>query len=116
MNKSLCSRCHTVQPYNEIKVPIKYGFNDKDHVLIDGIERVCVVCGYHVDDIEVSRINHDIAKEALENGKGYTVAPSIDRRGIEDGADENKDNAAGVEYKDSTQIETDEMAAGAKIA
>lgn len=116
MSKSLCSRCHTVQPYNEIKVPIKYGFNDKDHVLIDGIERVCAVCGYHVDDIEVSRINHDIAKEALESGKGYTVAPSIDRRGIEDEADENDDNAAGVEYEDSTQIETDEMAAGEKIA
>lgn len=71
--KCLCSKCCTVQPCEDVKVQINYGFNDKKHVLIEGIERVCKVCGWHVDDIEVSKINHDLAVKALEAGNGITT-------------------------------------------
>ena len=68
---SLCSKCCKVQPYNEITVPIKYGFNDKKHVLIQGVERICTVCGWHVDDIETTQINRQLALDALEAGNLY---------------------------------------------
>lgn len=62
----VCSRCHAMQSYKEITVPIKYGFNCKKSVLIDGIERVCSVCGWHVDDIETCKINRELAEKCLE--------------------------------------------------
>ena len=68
----VCNKCHSMQTYYEINVPIQYGFNSKQSVLIEGIERVCSVCGWHVDDIETTRINHDIAVSLLNgetNGK-----------------------------------------------
>ena len=64
--KTLCSKCCKEQPYEEKTVKINYGFNDKEHVLIDGIERICTVCGWHVDDIETSALNRDIALKALQ--------------------------------------------------
>ncbi len=73
---SICSRCHTIQPYNEIRIPIKYGFNDKQHVLIDGIEHVCSVCGWHVNDIETTQINKKLAEEALQAGRLYKESQS----------------------------------------
>ena len=64
--KCPCNKCHKMQTYNEITIPIQYGFNCKKSVLIDGIERVCSVCGWHVDDIETWEINKEIAESALQ--------------------------------------------------
>ena len=64
----LCSRCHKMQPYKEITVPIKYGFNCKISVLIDGIERICSVCGWHVDDIKTTEINQINAEKKIADG------------------------------------------------
>ena len=61
----VCNKCHKEQPYIEQTVPIQYGFNCKKTILIEGIERVCAVCGWHVDDIEVSRINKEIAEKEV---------------------------------------------------
>ncbi len=91
MSKCLCSRCGQLQTYKEITIPIKYGFNDKQHVLIDGIERVCTVCGWHVEDIETTEINRQIALEALKSGhiykeeKGDTVNASGEAKSESDG-------------------------------
>ena len=64
-NKCVCNKCHKTQTYLEVKIPIQYGFNTKKSVQIEGIERVCSVCGWHVDDIETTRINSEIAKSML---------------------------------------------------
>ena len=68
-NKCLCSNCHKMQTYKEIQIPIKYSFNMKTDLLIDGIERVCSVCGWHVDDIETTRINREIAENKLKENE-----------------------------------------------
>ena len=65
----VCSRCHAMRPYIEQIVPINYGINCKTKVLIDGIERVCSVCGWHVDDIETCKINKEIAEKAMVEAK-----------------------------------------------
>ena len=66
-HKCVCNKCHKEQTYVEVSVPIQFGFNCKQKVLIEGIERRCSVCGWHVDDIEVSRINTEIAEQELAN-------------------------------------------------
>lgn len=65
--KCVCNKCHKEQPYIETTVQIQYGFNCKQSVLIDGIERVCSVCGWHVDDIMTTEINSETAKNNLKN-------------------------------------------------
>lgn len=65
----------TVQPYNEVEKPIKYGFNDKKYIIINGIERVCSVCGWHVDDMATTEINRQRAIEAQNGDKRYAVSP-----------------------------------------
>ena len=67
--KTLCSWCHKTQPYREVTVQINYGFNDKEHILIDGVERLCEVCGKPVDHPETTQINHDIVVAELERSK-----------------------------------------------
>lgn len=70
--QSICNKCHKSQPYKEITIPIQYGFNGKQSVLIDGVERICTVCGWHVDDVEVSRINSEMAKKKLQEVENNT--------------------------------------------
>ena len=62
----VCNKCHKEQTYIEQTIPIQYGLNCKQSVLINGIERVCSVCGWHVDDVEVSKINQKIARDILQ--------------------------------------------------
>ncbi len=92
----LCSRCHQLQPCEDKTIQINYGFNDKEHVLIDGIERVCKVCGWHVDDTEVSVLNHDIAIKALNSGGSKTTqtnsVPLIDVDNTEDIESDDNNN------------------------
>lgn len=63
----VCNKCHKTQSYKEVPIQIQYGLNCKQSVLIDGIERICAVCGWHVDDIATTEINSEIAKEKLRN-------------------------------------------------
>ena len=64
--RCVCNKCHKTVTYKEITIPIQYGFNCKQSVQIEGIERVCSECGWHVDDVEVSLLNHNIAMEVLQ--------------------------------------------------
>ena len=68
-HKCVCNKCHKEQSYVEVTVPIQYGFNCKQKVLIDGIERRCAVCGWHVDDIATWEINRQIAEKMLQNSE-----------------------------------------------
>lgn len=63
----VCNKCHSLQTYEEHTVPLQYSLNGKITVQIDGIERRCSKCGWHVDDVEVSMINQLTAKEVLQN-------------------------------------------------
>ena len=63
--KCLCSNCHKIQTYKEITVPIKYSLNMKTNVMIDGIEHVCTVCGWYVNNTETDRLNREIAEKNM---------------------------------------------------
>ena len=63
--KCVCNKCHKEVSYIEVSVPISYGLNCKKKVEIEGIERQCSICGWHVDDIEVDNINREIALKVI---------------------------------------------------